>query len=116
MSTATNFSGLKNGRKPDALTNAQKIPLDYIPQIFANMACTGAQWCDYICWVPGEVYFCRRVFFDTNVWNFIYSLAKSFIDTPLNEIPLKNEKTLIINTLLLQKLKVLNSHLNIHKI
>ncbi|KAM9963887.1 hypothetical protein ACTFIW_005528 [Dictyostelium discoideum] len=78
------------------------------------MACTGAQWCDYICWVPGEVYFCRRVFFDTNVWNFIYSLAKSFIDTPLNEIPLKNEKTLIINTLLLQKLKVLNSHLNIH--
>ncbi|KAM9954182.1 hypothetical protein ACTFIR_009321, partial [Dictyostelium discoideum] len=64
--SATNFSGLKNGRKPDALANAQKIPLDYIPQIFANMACTGAQWCDYICWVPGEVYFCRRVFFDTN--------------------------------------------------
>lgn len=44
----------------------------------------------------------------------MYSLAKLFIDTPLNEIPLKNEKTLIINTLLLQKLKVLNPHLNIH--
>ncbi|KAM9995242.1 hypothetical protein ACTFIY_001429 [Dictyostelium cf. discoideum] len=111
--SATNFSGLKNGRKPDALANAQKIPLDYIPQIFANMACTGAKWCDYICWVPGEVYFCRRVFFDLNVWKFIYSLAKSFIDTPLNGIPLKNEKTLIINTLLLQKLKVLNPNLNI---
>ncbi|KAM9945778.1 hypothetical protein ACTFIT_004053 [Dictyostelium discoideum] len=53
--SATNFSGLKNGRKPDALANAQKIPLDYIPQIFANMACTGAQWCDYICWVPGGI-------------------------------------------------------------
>ncbi|KAM9981732.1 hypothetical protein ACTFIY_004024 [Dictyostelium cf. discoideum] len=59
--SATNFSGLKNGRKPDALINAQKIPLDYIPQIFANMACIGAQWCDYICWVPGEVYFCKSV-------------------------------------------------------
>ncbi|KAM9990024.1 hypothetical protein ACTFIY_006072 [Dictyostelium cf. discoideum] len=111
--SATNFSGLKNGRKPDALIHAQKIPLDYIPQIFANMACIGAQWCDYICWVPGEVYFCKRIFFDPNVWKFIYSLAKSFMDSPLNEIPLKNEKTLIINTLLLQKLKTVNPDLNI---
>ncbi|KAN0045648.1 hypothetical protein ACTA71_006026 [Dictyostelium dimigraforme] len=81
--SATNFCGLKNGRKPDALINARKYH-----------------------WIIYHKYL--------QIWHVPVQNAISFIDTPLNEIPLRNEKTLIINTLLLQKLKVLNSHLNIH--
>ncbi|KAM9999515.1 hypothetical protein ACTFIY_004564 [Dictyostelium cf. discoideum] len=90
--SAYRHAGLKNGRKPDAVQNArEKVPLDYIPQIFANMKFMGVEWCDYVSYVPGgDCMAIHRIYYNEATWKYIYDEVCKFLDHP--EIIRKKKK------------------------
>ncbi|GAM29392.1 hypothetical protein SAMD00019534_125680 [Acytostelium subglobosum LB1] len=103
---------LKNGRKPDALVKAASIPLHYLPQLYANMAFSGAKWCDYVSYVSGELLWIARVNYDEEVWQFIYNKVVQFIEHP-EKVPARNINKSYTEYLLRTKVLVVNPGLNI---
>lgn len=111
--SAYKHAGLKRGRKPDALSNATMVPLDYLPQMMANMKFIGVKWCDYVCWVPGDQISINRVHFSEDAWQYIYKETCKFLDAKAGDFKPGNAGRALKEALLTAKVKKTNPTLPI---
>lgn len=72
--TSTHLSYMLNG----------EVPLDYMPQMMAQMSCTERKWCDFVSYDPrlprNLQFFCRRFHRDEKLISLMEAEVKAFLE------------------------------------